>query len=214
MADTNKDTKGDDKHFGMIIDLAQCIGCGACTVACKMENGVPLTKFNTWVESWDAGTYPNVARANLPKLCNHCTEAPCLAGCPVEATYAEVGGAIVIDKEKCIGCGNCVSACPYGTRYLDEDTKLAGKCTYCIHRTAQGLLPACVATCVTHARMFGDLNDPQSDIAQLATAQKTEILQPDIGLKTATTYIGLAKTMEAPACSGVFRGGNKADPTY
>ena len=100
------------KRYGMVIDLRKCVGCHACTIACKMENATPASCFNTWVEEWDVGEYPNVSRAKLPKLCNHCTDAPCVPVCPVEATYAVDGGMVVVDKEKCIGCGKCADACP------------------------------------------------------------------------------------------------------
>lgn len=196
-----------NKRYGMLIDLSLCVGCNACVVACKLENDVPLTKFNTWVESWDAGTYPTVARANLPKLCNHCIDAPCIAACPNEATYVDDGGIVVVDREECTGCGTCVTACPYGARYVDAENMKCGKCTYCFDRATSGLLPACVASCITHARIFGDINNPESDIVQAESNAKPETLNANFGLDTATHYLMLTETLQAPACSSVFMGG-------
>ncbi|MDR0513903.1 MAG: 4Fe-4S dicluster domain-containing protein [Coriobacteriaceae bacterium] len=195
------------KRYGMLIDLSLCVGCNACVVACKLENDTPLGKFNTWVESWDAGVYPQVARANLPKLCNHCADAPCVDACPYEATFADEAGIVVVDKEKCIGCGTCVSICPYGARYVDKEAQKCGKCTYCYGRSTNGLLPVCVASCITHARVFGDLDDPHSDIAQAVAAGSPLALRAELGFDTATRYLLLEETLEAPVCSEVFRGG-------
>ena len=117
------------KRFGMLIDLSLCIGCNACAVACKQENGVPLTKFNTWVESWDVGTGEQARRANQPKLCNHCADAPCVKVCPTGASYRTEDGVVLVDSEKCIGCKYCMAACPYQARWVDDDTGEVGKCT-------------------------------------------------------------------------------------
>ena len=115
------------KRFGMLIDLSLCIGCNACAVACKQENGVPLTKFNTWVESWDVGTGEQARRANQPKLCNHCADAPCVKVCPTGASYRTEDGVVLVDAEKCIGCKYCMAACPYQARWVDDDTGEVGK---------------------------------------------------------------------------------------
>lgn len=201
-----------DKRYGMVIDLRNCIGCHACTIACKMENNTPENHFNTWVEEWDSGSYPNVTRAKLPKLCNHCKDAPCIPVCPTDATYRrEEDGIVVIDKEECIGCGACVSECPYDARYLYEegDSKKAGKCTFCIHRVAAGLLPACVSSCVSHARSFGDLNDSKSQVSKLLKEYDGEILGEDLGLDVSVYYIGLKETLQDRAPKKIFIGSKK-----
>lgn len=201
--------------YGMAIDLAKCIGCHACTVACKKEHEIVFGGYNTWVEDWDVGSYPDVTRAHLPKLCNHCEDAPCIPVCPVGATFYEYGGAVVIDIEKCIGCGACVSACPYGARFMDDEAKKAGKCNFCFDRAVAGMQPECVSTCVTHARVFGDLNDPESDVAKLFESGGAETLAEEkIGLTVHVKYIGLNDTVKEPVSSMVFRGGNKAEPKY
>jgi len=198
----------EERKLGMLIDLSACIGCNACVVACKQENEVPLGNFNTWIESWDAGDYPEVSRANLPKLCNHCTDAPCVAVCPTEASYVSDDGLVLINEEECIGCSSCITACPYGARWEKEESKIAQKCTFCNHRTEYGLLPACTMVCPTHSRVFGDLNDAESDIAQRISGATNEVLLPEQGLETAVTYIGLTEMLGMPVSSGICKGGN------
>lgn len=198
-----------NKRLGMLLDLSACIGCNACVVACKQENDVPVTKFNTWIESWDAGTYPNVLRANLPKLCNHCADPLCENACPTGATYVTDEGVVLIDDEKCTGCKTCIEACPYASvRWYDEDTKLVRKCTYCYHRTSQGMLPMCTTVCPTHARMFGDLNDPESDIAKRLAQVEAEGVDPALTIDTSTRYVGVSEMTSLPVSSGICHGGN------
>lgn len=197
-----------EKRYGMVIDLGLCVDCHACTVSCKMENQVGEGFFNTWVEEWDVGEYPNVAKARLPKLCNHCKDAPCIPVCPVDATYAVQGGAVVVDEETCIGCGACVTACPYDARYLNADNK-AGKCTFCIERAESGLMPACVSTCVSHARVFGDLNNPDSQVSKLMKEKNILGLQEDLGLDLSVKYIGLDKINQSEDSPEKFKGGKK-----
>lgn len=204
-----------DKKFGMLIDLSLCIGCNACAVACKMENDVALGSFNTWVESWDAERPDGyISRVNMPKQCNHCDNPSCLEVCPTGATYVcEEDGTVQIDLEKCIGCSLCVDACPYGARWVDEENTKVRKCSFCHHRTPYGLLPACVATCVSKARLFGDINDPDSDIAKrIAAAASVGTLQPEEGLGPNVYYIGLDEVQAAPKRSAVHKGGNVVEP--
>lgn len=185
-----------EKRYGMVIDLATCIGCHACTVSCKMENELEEGNYNTWVDEWDTGEYPNISKVKLPKLCNHCKDAPCIPVCPVDATFAVQGGIVVVDEKECIGCGACLEACPYDARYMIESTNKAGKCTFCIQRAEAGLMPACVSSCVSHARYFGDLNDPESQVSKLIAENETKGLQEDLGLDLAVVYIGLDKIKE------------------
>lgn len=195
-----------EKRYGMLIDLALCVGCNACSVACKQENGVPLGAFNTWVESWDVEKDGQVSRANLPKQCNHCVDAPCVKVCPAEATYRTEDGVVLVDEEKCIGCGACVNACPFEARWLDAGK--AGKCTFCYHRTSHGLLPACVGTCITRARYFGDMNDPESDISKKIAELGAESMGDAYGIDLSVRYVGLSEVQALPVASAVHRGGN------
>ena len=203
----------DKKRLGMLIDLSLCIGCNACTVACKQENGVPLTKFNTWIESFDVEQSGKTRRANVPKLCNHCDDAPCVRVCPTAATYRNEDGVVVVDHERCIGCKYCMAACPYSVRWADDATGEVSKCTFCYHRTSEGLLPACVSTCVTGARVFGDINDPGSDISKRMTeVGGNEALLEGLKLDTSVRYAGLSQTESMNVVSAVVRGGNVYKP--
>lgn len=202
-----------ERRLGMAIDLALCIGCNACAVACKMENDVPLGHFNTWVESWDVDKDGDVRRASLPKLCNHCANPACVSVCPTRASYVADDGSVQIDIDKCIGCKYCMAACAYGVRYLVEETGDVRKCTFCHHRSANGLLPACVSTCVTKARVFGDLNDPDSDVSKLlAEAGGGEALLADLGMEPSVRYVDLDETMALKRVSAVHKGGNVLTP--
>ena len=195
-------------RFGMLIDLARCVGCNACAVACKMENETPAGCYNTWVETWDVGTYPDVLRASIPKQCNHCADAPCQAVCPTGATFTTPEGVVLVDVEKCIGCKACLDACPYQARWFDEENLVAGKCTFCYERSSNGLQPKCVNTCITKARLFGDMNDPESDISVRLSQVEPEQLLAEAGGDVAVYYIGLEATQSATVCSGVCKGGN------
>ncbi|MRX80930.1 4Fe-4S dicluster domain-containing protein [Eggerthella guodeyinii] len=202
-----------EQRLGMAIDLALCIGCNACAVACKMENGVGLGHFNTWVESWDVDRDGDVRRASVPKLCNHCANPACVSVCPTGASYVDADGSVQIDTGKCIGCKYCMAACPYGVRYLVEETGDVHKCTFCHHRSSNGLLPACVGTCVTKARVFGDLNDPDSDVSKLlAEAGGGEVLLADMGMEPSVRYVDLEETMALKRVSAVHKGGNVLTP--
>jgi tetrathionate reductase subunit B len=202
-----------EKRFGMLLDVSLCIGCNACVVACKQENDIPIGNFNTWIESFDVDPGDGLRRANIPKLCNHCKDAPCVSVCPTGASYINEDGVVLVDHDKCIGCKYCMAACPYSVRWVDGSTGEVRKCTYCVHRTEAGLLPACVATCVTKARMFGDLNDPESDISRrLSGYGDGEALLDDLQLDVSTRYIGLKDTESMPMVSAIVRGGNVYKP--
>jgi len=186
------------KHrWGMVIDLRKCIGCEACSVACSMENEVPLGEFRTIVSTYEIDAGGRARRATLPRLCNHCEHPPCVEVCPTQATYKRPDGIVVVDNTVCIGCGYCVQACPYDARYINPETHTADKCTFCVHRVEAGLLPACVETCVGGARIFGDLNDPDSEVSRLLQEYPTEVLKPEMGTDPRVFYIGLSDYLQA-----------------
>lgn len=198
-------------QYGMLIELSSCVGCNACVVACKQENDLPVGKYNTWIESWDSGDYPNVKRANLPKLCNHCgDEAPCLLACPTGATHLGEGGMVLISEDECIGCKACMAACPYQARWLNDETDTVEKCTFCANRSTKGLLPSCAGICPSHARLFGDVNDPESEISKRLAEIDPEKLYKEFGLDVHVYYSGLTKTMQGPTTSAVLYGGRRA----
>ena len=145
---------------GLLINLDRCSGCDSCVVCCKLEHSLPLgSAYNKVKAMGPFGTFPNVEKYWLPVQCQQCENAPCLEVCPTGATYREDEyGLIVINQEQCIGCQACVSACPYGVRYLNEDLNVVQKCTMCHDTVEQGELPACVRTCGGRARFFGDLD--------------------------------------------------------
>ncbi|ATG49272.1 sulfate reduction electron transfer complex DsrMKJOP subunit DsrO [Celeribacter ethanolicus] len=184
-------------HWGMVVDLRKCIGCQACTVACIMENAVPEDAFRTHVSVYELvkdGKDP--AMVMLPRLCNHCDDPPCLPVCPVEATFKAENGEVLVDASKCVGCAYCVQACPYDARFINHETQVADKCTFCFHRTQAGLLPACVETCVGGARNFGDLNDPESEVSKMLRDNEVSVLRPEMHTNPNVYYIGLDDVLD------------------
>ena len=178
------------KRYGMVIDLRRCVGCHACTIACKSEFNVPLGIWRSWVRVKEAGVYPHTRRTFIPKLCNNCRNSPCIKVCPTGASHYDENDISSIDETKCIGCKLCVGACPYKQRFINPDKNTADKCTLCIHRVKKGLVPACVNTCVGRARIFGDFNDPDSEVSQLVKANRTRVLKSELGTEPQVYYIG------------------------
>ena len=176
--------------YGFVIDQTRCIGCHACTVACKSENDVPIGDFRTWVKYTEIGTFPKVKRHFSVLRCNHCTNAPCVTICPVVALHKRDDGIVDLDRDVCIGCKACMQACPYDALYLNEDTGGAEKCHYCAHRVDQGLQPACVVVCPEEAIVSGDFSDPDSKIAQLRRRPDAVVRRPEQGTKPNVHYIG------------------------
>ncbi len=179
-------------RWAMLIDLRKCIGCQACTVSCIHENAVPEDSYRTVVTTYEVASEGRVDAYMLPRLCNHCANPPCVPVCPVGATWAEPGGAVLVDNERCVGCGYCVQACPYDARFINHETQTADKCTFCLHRVEAGLLPACVESCVGGARIFGDLNEPDGDLRRaMDEAESLKVLRPEQGTAPHVFYIGL-----------------------
>ncbi|MBB5021175.1 sulfate reduction electron transfer complex DsrMKJOP subunit DsrO [Desulfurispira natronophila] len=179
------------KRFGMVVDLRKCVGCQACTGACKVENKTPRHHFRTWVAEYERGEYPAVHKVFLPQLCNHCASPSCVKVCPTGATFSRGDGVVMVDDKVCWGCGYCVNACPYDKRYFHPQSKTVDKCTLCAHRLDSGLLPACVESCVGGARVAGDLNDKKSQVSRLLAGFSTAVLQPSQGNRPQVYYIGL-----------------------
>jgi Fe-S-cluster-containing dehydrogenase component/formate-dependent nitrite reductase membrane component NrfD len=176
-------------NYGFLIDQSKCIGCHACSTACKSENQVPLGVNRTWVKYVETGAFPDVRRHFQVTRCNHCANPPCVRICPVSAMYQRDDGIVEFDPSICIGCKSCMQACPYDSIYLDPETNTAAKCTFCAHRIDVGLEPACVVVCPEHAILAGDLNDPASEISRkLATAQAT-VRKPEQGTGPKLFYI-------------------------
>lgn len=184
-----------ERRYAMLIDLRRCIGCQACTVSCSLENRPPIGQFRTIVYQYEVAESDGdgVASFMLPRLCNHCDEPPCVPVCPVQATFQRRDGIVVVDNERCVGCGYCVQACPYDARFINHETRTADKCTFCVHRLEAGLLPACVESCVGGARVIGDLRDPDSTISRMLREHEDDIrvLKPEMGTRPHVFYLGM-----------------------
>ena len=222
-----------ERRWVMVIDLRKCVGCHACTIACVAENKLPPGVVYRPVIEKEIGTYPNVSRLFLPRPCMQCEKPPCTPVCPVNATYTNEEGVVVVDYEQCIGCRACIAACPYGARTSDfgytytEETPIAEglilgreraddyerasnfeygkgydrpgkhgspignvrKCHFCLHRLHEGLLPACVTTCIGRATLFGDANDPDSLVAEMIGKPNVMVLKEELGTKPRVYYL-------------------------
>jgi len=186
-------------RYGFVIDHRRCIGCHACTVACKEENRVPLGAFRTWVKYVEKGAFPDTRRYFSVLRCNHCDDAPCVTICPTVALYRRPDGIVDFDNRRCIGCKSCLQACPYDALYIDPDTGTAAKCHYCAHRLEVGLEPACVIVCPERAIIAGDLDDPRTDIARLVTREQVEVRKPEQGTRPKVFYVGADSSALTPA---------------
>lgn len=175
--------------YGFVIDNRKCIGCHACTVACKSEHDVPVGVNRTWVKQTEKGEYPNTRRVFSVLRCNHCTDAPCVTICPTQALFTRDDGIVDFDNQRCIGCKSCMQACPYDALYIDPETNTAAKCNYCAHRVDIGLEPACVNVCPEHAIISGDMEDADSEIAQLISGQQVTVRKAEKGTIPNVFYI-------------------------
>ena len=173
-----------------LLDQSRCIGCHACTTACKSENEVPLGVTRTYVKSVEVGEFPQVRRAFQVTRCNQCTDAPCVAACPTKAMYRRADGIVDFDKSACIGCKACMAACPYDAIFINPEDHSAEKCNLCAHRLDVGLEPACVTVCPTEAIMVGDLNDPGSRVAQVIERDAVTVRKPEKGTRPGLYYRG------------------------
>lgn len=167
-------------RFAMAIDTKKCVGCADCVVACQTENEVPIGYCREWIVEVNDGTYPQLEMEIRSERCNHCTNSPCVRCCPTGASHYDYGGIVLVTPHKCIGCGACISSCPYDARY-PHPKGYVDKCTFCIYRVKEGLSPACVAVCPTKCLYFGDSDDPRSEISQVLKRRKFKRLIPEAG---------------------------------
>jgi Fe-S-cluster-containing dehydrogenase component len=198
-------------HYGMVIDLSRCTGCHACAMACKAQNGTPPGVWWSKVVTKETGTYPSSKMGYQPLLCMHCENAPCVDVCPTGASYKQADGIVLVNYDQCIGCKYCEAACPYGARtfvdaikpyvakfgfnpyeklmYAKHQAGVVEKCTFCADRVAQGEQPACVTTCPTYARHFGDLSDPNSEVSKMIAQRPSVQLMPELGTNPSVYYL-------------------------
>ncbi len=176
--------------YAFVIDQRKCIGCHACTVACKAEHDVPIGVYRTWVKYVEKGEFPNSRRYFLVNRCNHCDDAPCVTICPTKALFKREDGIVDFDSSHCIGCKSCMQACPYDALYIDPYSHTAAKCNYCAHRTEIGLEPACVIVCPERAIIAGDMNNPASEIARIIAHEPVRVRKPEQGTRPKVFYLG------------------------
>lgn len=198
-------------RYGMVIDLKKCVGCTACAMACKAENATPAGVWWNRVLTGEQGKGAAARRTQLPLMCMHCANAPCAQVCPTGATQKRPDGIVVVDYDKCIGCRYCQTACPYDARsfvdqirayypkygptpfeklgYARHQAGVVEKCDLCLHRVEKGQEPACVQTCISYARTFGDLDDPNSEVSRLITTRHGYTLKPELGTGPSVYYL-------------------------
>lgn len=195
--------------YAMAIDLSRCMGCNACVIACKVEHSAPNGILLTTVLEKEVGRYPNANRQFVPILCNHCETPACVPVCPTTATYKRRDGIVLIDADRCIGCGACIEACPYDQRFYVEDDRtcfpsgegnyvnpnahkapkgVPVKCDFCFHRVDQGREPACVEACPTKSRIFGFLEGGEKPLHAVISRENTFTLLPEKGTSPNVFY--------------------------
>ena len=194
-------------NYGFVIDNRTCIGCHACTVACKSEHDVPIGVNRTHVKYIETGTYPDSSREFSVHRCNHCEDAPCTTICPTTALFTRSDGIVDFDDDRCIGCKSCMQACPYDALYIDPNQGTAAKCNYCAHRIEHSYEPACVIVCPTESIVSGDLDDPDSQISQIVATQDVKVRKPEAGTTPNVYYVETSDEMLDPTASEVTGSG-------
>lgn len=179
--------------YTLVIDLDRCFGCQSCEIACKQENDVALGCYwNKVLTRGPSGTYPDLEMYYLPTVCQACETPECVSVCPTGASYMrDEDGIVLIDKDLCIGCQQCMTACPYGARTFNETTQVVEKCTLCTHLISVDGKPACVKACPANARLFGDINDSGSDVSKAIEEAGSGNVHslPDVGNEPSVRYI-------------------------
>jgi tetrathionate reductase subunit B len=169
------------RRYALVIDSRKCINCKACVVACKAENEVPVGNFRNWINEDRQGEYPKLRVDFAPEQCHHCEHPSCVRVCPTGASWQRKDGIVLVNDDECIGCRYCMIACPYDARYFHEESGTVHKCTFCSHRVDRGDIPACVETCPSKVRVFGDLEDPKSRIHDLLATRRYHVKEPQTG---------------------------------
>ena len=177
------------RRFAIVIDAKRCINCKSCVVACRAENDVPLAYSRNWINEELRGNYPRLLAAFEPEQCHHCEDAACVRVCPTGASYKRPDGIVSINAAECVGCRYCILACPYEARFFREEKGVVEKCDLCSERVDRGDLPACVETCPGKVRVFGDMNDPNSELARLLVTHRYFVKKPEAGTDPHIYYL-------------------------
>jgi Fe-S-cluster-containing dehydrogenase component/formate-dependent nitrite reductase membrane component NrfD len=185
-------------NYGFAIDLRKCIGCHACTIACKAEHDIPVGVNRCWVKTVEKGSFPQARRFFFPVLCNQCEDAPCVRICPTRALFKRRDGIVDLHGDNCIGCRSCMEACPYDQLFIDPNTHTAEKCNFCANRVENKLLPACVSVCPTECRIFGDLDDPASEVSRIVQHEAFMLRKPEKGTGPKIFYLGAEESAIRP----------------
>ncbi|MCS6925758.1 MAG: polysulfide reductase NrfD, partial [Candidatus Binatia bacterium] len=193
--------------WAKVIDHTKCIGCHACSTACKAENQVPLSVHRTYVKYVDVGVFPQARRVFQVTRCNQCEHAPCTYACPTAAMYTRPDGIVDFDKSICIGCKACIAACPYDAIFINPEDHAAEKCNFCAHRIDRGLEPACVIVCPTEAIVVGDLHDPHSQVARIVGREPVTVRRPEKETHPKLFYKGVHQATLDPLAARRPEGG-------
>jgi Fe-S-cluster-containing dehydrogenase component/formate-dependent nitrite reductase membrane component NrfD len=206
-------------RYGFVIDQNRCIGCHACTVACKEEHNIAVGVNRTWVKYVEKGSYPDTRRHFAVLRCNHCDDAPCIEICPTVALFRRSDGIVDFDNERCIGCKSCMQACPYDALYIDPERNTAAKCNFDASRIDMGYKPACEVVCPTQAILSGDLDDPNSLVSRRIALEKVSVRKAEKGTKPKLFYVGvdgdlLNPTMMEPQASHFWADKDAGEDLY
>jgi Fe-S-cluster-containing dehydrogenase component/formate-dependent nitrite reductase membrane component NrfD len=194
-------------RWAKVVDHTRCIGCHACSTACKSENQVPVGVHRTYVKYVDVGRFPHARRAFQVTRCNQCAEPPCVEACPTAAMHQRPDGIVDFDKRVCIGCKACIAACPYDAIFINPEDRSAEKCNFCAQRLDVGLEPACVVVCPTEAILVGDLNDGTSRVSETVGRDIVAVRRPEKETQPKLFYKGAHQATLDPIAARRPRGG-------
>ena len=190
-------------RLGFLLDSETCIGCHACTVACKSEHDVPLGVNRTWVKYIETDEFPDTARHFSVMRCNQCDDAPCMEICPTSALFRASNGVVDFDDNNCIGCKGCMNACPYDAIYINPETNTANKCNFCNHRIEVGLEPSCVVVCPTHSIKVIDFDDADNDARRIVERENLPVRSPEQGTVPKVFYRGAHEASLDPLLTAI-----------